>query len=108
MDKPINFPSITVLICALNEEENLPHVLPKIPEWVDEILLVDGHSSDNTIEVARDIHPDIKVFQQPGQGKGDALKSGIERATGEIIVTLDADGATDPKEIPRIVRVFVK
>jgi len=62
MDKPEKYTSITVIICTLNEEQNLPYVLPKIPEWVDEILLVDGHSTDRTVEVAGELKPDIKVL----------------------------------------------
>ena len=103
MDRPENYPSITVLICTLNEEENLPYVLPGIPKWVDEVILVDGHSTDQTVDVAKKIRPDIKVLYQPGKGKGDALKCGIEQASRDIIITLDADGSTDPAEIPRFV-----
>jgi glycosyltransferase involved in cell wall biosynthesis len=94
---------ITVIICTLNEAENLPHVLPRIPDWVNEIILVDGHSTDNTVEVARRLRPDIKVLYQPGKGKGDALRYGIENATGDIIVTLDADGATPPEEMQKFI-----
>ena len=101
-------PRITTLICALNEGENLKHVLPKIPNWVDEVLLVDGHSTDNTIETAKSILPDIKVVIQPGEGKGDALKYGIEHSTGDIIVTLDADGATDPAEMEHFIKPLFK
>ena len=43
LEKPVNCPPITALICALNGEASIPHVLPKIPDWVDEILRVDGH-----------------------------------------------------------------
>jgi glycosyltransferase involved in cell wall biosynthesis len=93
--------SITALICALNEEESLPHVLLRIPDWVDEVLLVDGHSTDRTVEVVRELRPDIRVFCQPGRGKADALRHGVEQATGDIIVTLDADGETDPQELAR-------
>jgi len=96
-------PRVTALICALNEEENLPHVLPKIPQWVDEVILVDGHSTDRTLEVALEIRPEAKVLHQPGEGKGDALKYGIQQATGEIIVTLDADGSTDPEEMAKFI-----
>jgi len=95
---------ITVIICTLNEEESLPYVLPNIPEWVDEILLVDGHSTDNTVEVAKTIRPEIKVLYQPGKGKGDALRHGIKHTTGDIIVTLDADKATDPEEMPKFIQ----
>jgi glycosyltransferase involved in cell wall biosynthesis len=96
--------SITALICTLNEEENLPHVLPKLPKWVDEVLIVDGHSTDGTVEVVLGLRPDAKVLGQPGRGKGDALKYGIEHASGDIIVTIDADGTTDPEDMPRFVQ----
>jgi glycosyltransferase involved in cell wall biosynthesis len=94
---------ITALICALNEEANLSQVLPKIPDCVNEVLLVDGHSSDNTVEVARNLRPDIRILYQPGKGKGDALKHGIKHASGDIIVMLDADGATDPEEMRKFI-----
>lgn len=96
-------PRITALVCALNEEANLRHVLPKIPDWVDEVLLIDGHSADRTVDVAKDLWPDIKILYQPGRGKGDALKHGIKNAVGDIIVTLDADGSTDPAEMSKFI-----
>lgn len=96
----------TVLMCALNEEQSLPHVLPRIPNWVDEVLLVDGHSTDRTVEVARELRPDIRAVYQPGKGKGDALRYGVRHAKGDIIVTLDADGQTDPAELPRFVEAI--
>jgi glycosyltransferase involved in cell wall biosynthesis len=98
-------PKVTVLICTLNEAESLPYVLPRIPEWVDEVLLVDGHSTDRTVEVAKELRPDIRVLYQPGKGKGDALRYGLLHATGDIIVTMDADGQTDPAELHRFVEV---
>jgi glycosyltransferase involved in cell wall biosynthesis len=96
-------PKVTALICALDEEDNLKHVIPRIPDWVDEVMLVDGHSTDNTVEVAKTLRPDINVVTQLGRGKGDALRCGIENSVGDIIVTLDADGATDPEEIPKFI-----
>ena len=91
---------ITVVVPALNEAENLPHVLPLIPHWVDEVILVDGNSIDDTVAVARALLPSIKVVMQQRRGKGAALQSGFAAATGDIIVMLDADGSTDPREIP--------
>jgi glycosyltransferase involved in cell wall biosynthesis len=91
---------VTVLIPALNEAACLAQVLPHIPPWVDEVLLVDGHSTDRTVEVAQHLYPTIRSIVQEGRGKGAALRSGMAVATGDIIVTLDADGSMDPGEIP--------
>lgn len=94
---------VSVVVPALNEAENLPYVLPRVPTWVHEILLVDGNSTDGTAEVARQLRPEVRVVAQRGRGKGAALRTGFEEATGEIIVMLDADGSTDPAEIPAYV-----
>jgi len=98
--RPSQPTTVSVVIPALNEAENLPYVLPLIPSWVDEVLLVDGHSTDNTVEVARELLPQIRIVYQEGRGKGAALRSGFAAATGDIIVMMDADGSTDPAEIP--------
>jgi glycosyltransferase involved in cell wall biosynthesis len=75
-------------------------VLPLIPAEVDEVILVDGKSTDGTVEVARSLRPDIRVVDQTGKGKGNALRAGFAAARGDIIVMIDADGSTDPREIP--------
>jgi len=95
--------TVSVVIPTLNEERNLPHVLPRIPEWVHEVVLVDGRSHDATVEVARAIMPGIRVVKEKRPGKGRALQAGFLAATGDIIVTLDADGSTNPAEIPAFV-----
>jgi glycosyltransferase involved in cell wall biosynthesis len=100
-------PSVSVVVPALNEARNLPHVLPKIPAWVSEVLLVDGGSSDETIQVARMLRPDIRIVSQPGRGKGDALRAGFSAAESEIIVMLDADGSMCPGEIESYVRMLL-
>lgn len=102
-----NYPKTTVLICTLNEEKNLSHVLPEIPSWVNEIILVDGKSTDGTVEIARKLRSDIKVLYQQNRGKGDALRYGIKHANGDIIVTLDADGATNPREIDMFIQALL-
>ena len=94
---------VSVIVPTLNEAPNLPHVLPRIPTWVHEVVLVDGGSVDGTVEVARKLLPDIRVIGQERPGKGAALQAGFEAASGEILVTLDADGSTDPAEIPLFV-----
>ncbi len=101
-----NPPRISVVIPTLNEAENLPHVLPYLPEWVDEVLLVDGGSTDHTVEVAQGLWPSLKIIRQSGRGKGNALKEGFSAATGDIIVMMDADGSTNPLEIPAFVSLL--
>lgn len=101
--KHLENPTISIIVPTLNEAECLPYVLPRIPTWVDEVLIVDGRSEDNTIEVARKIMPSIRIVTQLGKGKGDALRYGFELASGDIIVAIDADGSTDPTEIPAFV-----
>jgi glycosyltransferase involved in cell wall biosynthesis len=100
-------PTVSVVIPALNEALNLPHVLPKIGAWVDEVILVDGRSTDRTQEVARSLLPEIRIVHEHGPGKGAALRAGFEAATSDIIVMLDGDGSTDPCEIPVFVGALV-
>jgi glycosyltransferase involved in cell wall biosynthesis len=88
---------------ARNEAPNLPIVLARLPTDLFEVILVDGHSNDNTVAVARRCRPDIRVVHQGGIGKGNALACGFAAARGDVIVTLDADGSARPEEIPRFV-----
>jgi glycosyltransferase involved in cell wall biosynthesis len=97
------FPSVSVIIPALNEERNIPHVLVRIPQDIHQVILVDGESTDRTVEAARNARPDISVVKQTRRGKGNALACGFEAATGDVIVMLDADGSADPGEMPRFV-----
>jgi glycosyltransferase involved in cell wall biosynthesis len=101
------FPRISIVVPARNEEENLRHVLPCIPSIVHEVILVDGHSTDNTIAVAQQLLPEIIVVRQNGLGKGDAMKVGFAACSGDIIVMIDADGSTDPREIPRFIEALL-
>jgi len=97
---------VSVVVPARNEADNLPLVLPRIPDWVDEVILVDGGSHDGTAEAAREVHPGIIVVEQDGSGKGSALRQGFAAATGDIIVMIDADGSTRPEEIGLFVRAL--
>ncbi len=97
-------PSISVVIPTLNEARNLPHVFKALtnvinPEF-DEVIVVDGHSVDGTVEIARKHWPTVRVITQTRRGKGNALACGFAAATRDVIVMLDADGSADPGEIP--------
>jgi glycosyltransferase involved in cell wall biosynthesis len=100
-------PLISVVIPTLNEARNLPYVLAKIPDGIHEVIVVDGHSVDETLEVARQWRPGVRIIMQNRKGKGNALACGIAAATGDIIATIDADGSADPGEIPRFVDALV-
>ena len=98
---------VSVVIPTLNEADNLPHVAERLPVGIYQIVVVDGHSTDGTIEVARAQWPTATILTQDGKGKGNALACGFAAATGDVIVMLDADGSTDPAEVPRFVASLV-
>lgn len=91
--------TISVVVPTLNEEPNVGWVLERIPPYVDEVLLVDGYSTDDTVGVALRTRPDVRVVPQRGCGKGAAMRTGFEEATGDYVVVIDADGSMDPAEI---------
>jgi len=104
----VTSPKVSVIVPTLNEAKNLPIVFGKLAQQdVHEVVLVDGFSTDDTIEVAKILRPDVRIVHQTRRGKGNALKHGFEAATGDIIVMLDADGSADPAEIPSYVEALM-
>jgi glycosyltransferase involved in cell wall biosynthesis len=96
-------PRVSVVIPTLNEARNLPHVLASLPSGIHEVIVADGHSIDDTLRVAVQCRPGVRIVMQNRTGKGNAMACGFAVATGDIIVMLDADGSADPREIPRFV-----
>ena len=94
---------VSVVVPAMNEEQNIGHVLSRLPDDLHEVILVDGNSHDDTVSAARRAYPSIRVTSQSGRGKGDAFRTGFAAVTGNVVVMLDADGSADPAEIPRFV-----
>lgn len=100
-------PAVSVVIPCKNEARNLPIVFATLPEWISEVVLVDGQSVDDTVVVAKECYPEIKIVHQVGAGKGDALRAGFAACTGDIIVMIDGDGSTDGNEIIRFVAALL-
>jgi glycosyltransferase involved in cell wall biosynthesis len=97
---------VSVVNPTLIEAANLPHVLPLIPDVVDEVVIVDGGSVDGTVDVVRTLRPDAQIVIDRRPGKGRALRTGFQQARGDIIVMIDADGSMDPRDIPTFVAVL--
>jgi glycosyltransferase involved in cell wall biosynthesis len=97
-ERSLVLPRVSFVVPTLNEAKNLPWLLPRIPNWAHEIIIVDGRSTDDTVAVARRLCKNVKVVMEPKRGKGAALQAGFRAATGDIIVMLDADGSMVPEE----------
>src|SRR3954463_15488290 len=82
---------VSVVIPTKNEAANIGWVLARIPAWVDEVIIVDGLSTDGTLDAARQCLPDIVVVNEKRRGKGAAVRAGFAAATGDIVVMIDAD-----------------
>jgi len=95
----LDVPKVSVLVPTLNEARNLHCLLPRIPGWVHEVIIVDGCSTDNTVEIASRLRTDVKIVMERRRGKGAAVRAGFLAASGEVIVMLDADGSMAPEEI---------
>lgn len=91
------WPTVTAVIPTLNEADNLRWLLPRLTS-VDEVVIVDGQSSDGTAEIARLLRPDATIIVEPPTGKGTAMRTGMAAATSEVLIMLDADGSMDPAE----------
>lgn len=96
-------PGVSVVIPARNEAMNLPRILDALPSIVDEVIVIDGNSTDETVAVAT-AHPKVTtVVVQRSKGKGSALSLGLREATHEYVVMIDADGSMATDEIPNFV-----
>jgi dolichol-phosphate mannosyltransferase len=92
----------TLIIPAKNEGATIEGVLRQSRPLADDILVVDGHSTDDTREIA--LKMGARVISDHGKGKGDGVRVGIQEATGDILVFIDADGSHAPQDIPRLVQ----
>jgi dolichol-phosphate hexosyltransferase len=97
---------ITTVIPCLNEEEGIRKVLDRIPEFVDEVIVVDNDSTDSTAKVASSMG--ARVIHERIRGYGRAYKSGLKNACGDIIVTLDGDHSYPVDAISYLLEVYLR
>ena len=99
-------PSVSVICPCRNEAGNIQQIAERLPEMGShtELIFVEGHSRDNTVDECRRVaeslaEKDIKVLVQEGKGKGDAVRLGFAKATGDILMILDADISVAPEDL---------
>lgn len=97
--------SVTIVIPTLNEQETIKDIIERCRPYGDEILVVDGHSSDQTTTIAATMN--VTVLTDNGKGKGAAIRQALSAASGDIVVFIDADGSHDPRDIPRLIEPIV-
>lgn len=93
---------VQAIIPTLNEENTIGEIIQQTEDYVDDVLIIDGRSYDNTMKIVKE--NGIKFLTQDGKGKGQALRQAFDNASGDIIIILDADGSMLPKEIPRYLK----
>lgn len=100
--------SVSVIITTKNEERSLDGIIQGVQgqKCVDEILVIDGHSVDRTANIARKYN--VRFFLDNGKGKGAAIRLGIEKASCDLLVFIDADGSHDPGDIPKLLEPILK
>ena len=96
---------ITVIIPCLNEEQGIEKVLRRMPEFVDQVIVVDNNSTDRTADVAESLG--AQVIREQVRGYGRAYKKGFSQATGDVIVTLDGDHSYPPDAISYLLEAFL-
>src|SRR5436190_268355 len=114
IDEDVRDPSVSVIVPCRNEAGNIENVVRRMPSMGrhTEILFVEGHSKDNTLEECRRVaekYPerDIRVLVQEGVGKGDAVRLGFSRAQGDVLMILDADLSVAPEDLPQFYETLV-
>src|SRR6266478_4568156 len=96
---------ITVIMPCLNEEQGVEQILIRMPDFVDQVIVVDNGSTDRTSEVAARFG--AQVIREDARGYGRSYKTGFAAATGDIIITLDGDHSYPPDAISYLLEAFL-
>jgi len=99
---------VTVVVPTKNEARSVAETLKRAAKFADELMIVDGHSTDDTISIAKKAVPSVKIIRQEGFGKGAGIRESIPHITGDVAVFIDADGSHIPEDIPKLVREIEK
>lgn len=94
---------ISAVIPAYNEEKGIGDVVNRTKNFVDEVIVIDDCSSDNTVDVAKNAGA-IVIKNLKNIGYIDSIKKGFRKSTGNVIITLDGDGEHNPEEIPNLIK----
>lgn len=92
----------SLIVLTLNELPGFKKIMPRVKKkWVDEILVVDGGSTDGTVEYAR--KKGYNVISQKNRGRGDAFRTGMENSKGDVLIYFSPDGNEEPEDIPKLI-----
>ena len=107
-------PSVSIVVPCRNEKGNIEPAVERLPRFAPdmEVVFVEGHSSDGTYDECRRVQAaypdwDIGVMRQEGEGKGDAIRIGFDRARGEVLMILDADLTVPPEDLPKFYQAIL-
>lgn len=95
----------TLIICCKNEERTIASVITQAKPYVEELIVIDGHSTDKSCQIAK--KNKAPVFKDNGKGKGAAIQLGIKKTTGDIIIFMDADGSHKASDIPNLIKPII-
>jgi len=97
---------VSIIIPTKNEEDNIRDIIQKCSKYSDDIIVIDGHSKDETVRIAKEMN--ASVFLDDKKGKGAAMRLGIEKSEKDVIVFIDADGSHDPEDIASMVTPIIE
>jgi glycosyltransferase involved in cell wall biosynthesis len=97
---------VSLIICNKNEGKSLRSIIRASKKYVTEVIVIDGHSTDDSEKIVKKEH--VRFMVDNGKGKGAAIRLGIDTVEGDVLVFMDADGSHEPNDIPKLTRLIIK